>query len=83
MTRIIAPGSHAMIHLSVIKKAAMERRNSRTQVIRQGGGIYGLGFIGALIYFIQQATSFWMGAIGVMKAIVWPAVCVYKMLEHF
>ena len=25
------------------------------------GGIYGLGFIGAAIYYIQQATGFWSG----------------------
>lgn len=44
-------------------------------------GIYGLGFIGAAIYFIQHAVTFWMGVVGVGKAIVWPAFLVYKMLE--
>ncbi len=43
--------------------------------------IYGLGFIGALVYFIQHATSFWMGIIGFFKALVWPAILVYKLLE--
>ncbi|MDZ7846441.1 MAG: hypothetical protein U5L96_06575 [Owenweeksia sp.] len=37
------------------------------------GGIYGLAFIGALVYYISHATGFWMGALGVLKAIVWPA----------
>ena len=46
-----------------------------------GGGVYGLAFIGALIYFIQHATSFWVGVLGVLKAIVWPAMLVYKLLE--
>ena len=45
-----------------------------------GGGIYGLGFIGAVIYYIQTATSFWGGVLGVLKAIVWPAFLVYKLL---
>lgn len=45
--------------------------------------VYGFGFIGAVIYFIQHATSFWMGALGILKAIVWPAILVYKALEHF
>jgi len=45
------------------------------------GGVYGLGFIGAAIYFIQHATTFWMGVVGVGKAIVWPAFLIYKMLE--
>ena len=43
--------------------------------------VYGLGFIGAAIYFIQQATTFWMGVLGFLKAIVWPAFVVYKLLE--
>ncbi len=44
------------------------------------GGIYFLGFIGAAIYYIQQATSFWTGVLGFLKAIVWPAFLVYKLL---
>jgi hypothetical protein len=44
-------------------------------------GVYGLGFIGAAVYFIQSATGFWIGVLGVGKAIVWPAFLVYKMLE--
>ena len=42
---------------------------------------YGLGFVGAAIYFIQNATSFWDGALGILKAMVWPAMLVYKLLE--
>lgn len=44
--------------------------------------VYGLGFIGAAIYFIMQATGFWMGVIGVLKAIVWPAFLVYEALKE-
>ena len=42
--------------------------------------VYGLGFIGALIYYIQHATTFWMGIAGCFKALVWPAILVYKLL---
>lgn len=45
------------------------------------GAIYGLGFIGALIYYIYNATGFWMGVLGVLKAIVWPAFLVYQLLK--
>lgn len=45
------------------------------------GGVYGMAFIGALVYFIQHATSFGIGVLGVIKAIFWPAVIVYKVLE--
>lgn len=45
------------------------------------GAIYGLGVIGALIYYLQHATSFVMGIIGIIKALFWPAVILYKVLE--
>ena len=45
------------------------------------GGIYFFGFIGAIIYYIQTATSFWMGVLGILKAIVWPAFVVYESLR--
>ncbi len=45
------------------------------------GGIYGLAFIGAAIYFVQHATTFWGGVVGILKALVWPAILIYKCLE--
>jgi hypothetical protein len=45
------------------------------------GGIYGMAFVGAAIYFIQNATTFWSGAFGFFKAVFWPAVLMYKLLE--
>ncbi len=46
-----------------------------------GGGVYGLAFIGAAIYFISHAATFWMGVLGFLKALVWPAILVYNLLE--
>ncbi len=46
-----------------------------------GGGVYCLGFIGALVYFIQQSSGFWAGVVGVLKAIVWPTFLVYKLFH--
>ena len=45
------------------------------------GGIYGMAFIGGVVFYIQHATSFWAGVLGILKAIVWPAVLMYKILE--
>ena len=45
------------------------------------GGIYGMAFIGAAVYFIGHATSFWIGVFGFIKAVFWPAVILYKVLE--
>lgn len=43
--------------------------------------IYGLGMIGAAIYYISIATSFWMGVLGFLKALVWPVFLVYNLLK--
>jgi hypothetical protein len=43
---------------------------------------YGLGFIGAAVYFIGQATTFWGGVLGFLKAIVWPAFVVWGLLKY-
>lgn len=44
------------------------------------GAVYGLGLIGAAVYFIGQATAFWPGVLGFLKALVWPALLVYQAL---
>lgn len=44
--------------------------------------VYGLGFIGAAIYFISGATTFWLGVLGFLKAIVWPVFLVYEVLKY-
>lgn len=46
-----------------------------------GTAIYGLGFIGALVYFIQTATAFWIGVLGFFKALFWPAFLIYYLFE--
>ena len=46
-----------------------------------GSAVYCLGLIGAAIYFITNATTFWMGVVGFLKALVWPAFLVYYAFE--
>ena len=46
-----------------------------------GGALYGLGFLGALVYYLTTATSLWMGLLGIIKAILWPAFLVYGALK--
>jgi hypothetical protein len=51
---------------------------------KHGGGgsaVYGLGFIGAVIFFIGNATTFWGGVLGFFQALVWPAYLVYEALK--
>ncbi len=52
----------------------------------RGGGssssaVYGIGLIGAIIYFFQHATTSSDYVMGVLKSLVWPAMLVYKALE--
>jgi len=46
----------------------------------QSGAVYGLGFLGAAFFYLEHATGFWMGVLGILKALVWPAMLVYKLL---
>ncbi len=49
---------------------------------KQGGNaVYGLGLVGAAVYFISTATSFWLGVLGFLKALVWPAFLVYEAFK--
>lgn len=47
------------------------------------GAVYGLGLIGAAIFFISKATGFWMGVLGFLKALVWPVFLVYEAFKYF
>ncbi len=61
-----------------------DREMQNPKVIVRGGSsdsVYGLGFIGALVYFISQAKDFREGVIGFFKAIVWPAILVYEIFK--
>lgn len=46
------------------------------------GALYGLGVIGAAIYFISTAVGFWAGVLGLLKALVWPAFLVYEAFKY-
>ena len=48
--------------------------------MHKGAG-YGLGVIGAAVYFIGQAATFWLGVLGFLKALVWPAFLIYGLLK--
>ena len=59
-----------------------EKKKNKCKSYRGCGGCaYFLGFIGAAIYYIANATGFWNGVLGVLKALVWPAFLVYESLK--
>ncbi|MCF8528789.1 MAG: hypothetical protein K9G13_02640 [Aquiluna sp.] len=45
-----------------------------------GSSLYFFGFLGSAIYFISTATGFWVGVLGFLKAMVWPAILAFELL---
>lgn len=65
-----------------MKEAWMWGNKSRYSGTRGGGGaVYAFGIIGSVIYYLQHASSFWLGILAILKAIVWPAFVVYDLLK--
>ena len=62
-----------------------KQAQQKTKVIYKGASsapVYGLGLIGAWVYYLSHATTFWMGVLGILKGIVWPAMLVYELLKY-
>ena len=61
-----------------------EQENPKIQMKYQGGSseaVYGLGLIGAWVYYISRATTVQEGVVGFLKGLVWPAFLVYELFE--
>lgn len=59
----------------------MKKKNLNCNMTGCGSYAYILGFIGAVVYYISSTTGFWMGLLGVLKALVWPAFLVFELLK--
>ncbi len=64
------------------EKMAWRYHHHRHHDHGSSGAIYGLGVIGALFYFLQNATTFVAVVIGIGKAIFWPAILMFKLLTY-
>lgn len=65
-------------------KAKFAKWDKKSHSSNNGGGmLYFVGFIGAFVYYMQAAGSFSEVVMGILKALVWPAIIVYKLLESF
>ena len=63
-----------------------EQETRKPKEVYRGGAseaVYGLGLIGAWVYYLSHATTFWLGVLGFFKGIFWPALLVYEMLKYF
>ncbi|MBK6290317.1 MAG: hypothetical protein KA339_02615 [Candidatus Kapabacteria bacterium] len=56
---------------------------SDKRVIINNDGMWGLVWflatVGVAIYYVQQATDFWGAVLGILKALVWPAMLMYRI----
>ncbi len=80
----MSEGGGAMVAEDGAHAAEERQQQNRSRNMKgsgASGAVYGLGFIGALIYFLQHAASFWAGVLGFAKALVWPAVLVYELMK--
>ncbi len=66
----------------MVKKSDNKQSCLRNCKCNSGNAVYGLGFIGAVVYYISTATGFWSGVLGLLKALVWPAFVVYNLLRN-
>jgi hypothetical protein len=61
-----------------------EQENKGKEVKIQGGSsdaVYGIGLIGAWVYYIGRATTTQEKVRGFFKGLVWPAFLVYQLFE--
>ena len=65
------------------RMARWKARGSRQGGASSGGGaVYGLGMIGAVAYFFGSAESGRDYILAGPKAVLWPALIVYKLLKN-
>ena len=58
-------------------EASKKSVRTRSSPPPAGGAVYGLGMIGALVYFLRTAESREDYVLAVGKAVVWPALLVF------
>jgi hypothetical protein len=63
-----------------VETSGCEDKNIQMKVQGGSDAVYGLGMIGAWVYYIGRATNFQEGVKGFLKGLVWPAFMVYEVL---
>lgn len=63
------------------EKTSNRNNNQDCKYCHGCNAVYGLGFLGAIAFFISQATTFWMVVIGLLEAVVWPAFLVFELFK--
>ncbi len=60
--------------------------SQKPKMVRQGGGgsspVYGIGLIGAWVYYFKRASTTEERVRAFFKGLVWPAFLVYELLVY-
>jgi len=64
----------------IMKNAKNWKKKAGPVKVRTAGPVYGMGFIGAAVYYVNIAHGFGSDLVGILKALVWPAFLVYHLL---
>jgi hypothetical protein len=64
-----------------LKKKMKKKMGNKNINIKTTGPLYFLGGLGAAVYYVSTATDFWMGVLGILKSLVWPAFLVFDTLK--
>ena len=68
----------------MIEPTPAKQELQKPKMMYQGGGadaVYGIGMIGAWVYYIRRATTPQERIEGFLKGLVWPAFLVYELFE--
>ena len=47
-----------------------------------GNAVYGIGMVGAFIYYVQNAHTFGVVLYGLLKAVLWPGFLIFEVLKY-
>lgn len=64
-------------------RRSRQGRSRQNGASAAGGPVYGLGMIGAMVYFFRSAESRWDYVLAIPKASLWPALLVYLVLKRY
>lgn len=59
-------------------------KDGSVKVVKESGAwgfVLFVAFFGALVYFVQHSEGFWGFILAILKALVWPALVMYELLE--
>lgn len=57
------------------------KKPSNSSTNSSAGAVYGIGVIGAIVYFFQNSSGLSDYLVSILKALIWPGMLVYKALE--